>query len=594
MKFSEFVQYLDQLESIASRNEMTEVLSKLLDSLGGDEIKEAMYLLQGRVAPEFIPLEFNFAGKQFMKSLALTGVLEEDIIKSYARTGDVGITTEEFIKSKSKGLSIKEVYDELKRIALLQGKGSTDAKIKAVTELLSKLDKVEAKFIGRILVGHLRLGLSDKTVLDALSWVIVGDKSQRPVIERAYSVRSDIGLIAEMVLTKGVESIEGVEIQVGLPLAAKLVERESTPESLFERMGEHVVQPKYDGMRAQIHYSKDGFEDFESNENSQNGFFTDSKSKVRIFSRNMESLTDMFPDVGEEIEKFDIDSIVLDSEVIGYDEKTGKFFPFQETSTRRRKHGVSERAEQIPIKVMTFDILYLNGKDLSNEKLEDRLNILREVLKKNKSEKILLSESPVVHSVEEFEEAFDKYVAEGLEGVISKKLGTVYEAGTRNFDWIKMKFTIKSHLVDSVDTVILGWYNGRGARAKFGLGALLLGIFNPETGKYESVAKLGTGITDEEFGTIKQKLDAIKVNEKPKDYLVSKFLDADVWVEPRIVVEVEADEITKSKNHMAAMDSEGRGLSLRFPRMKVFERDKDPDQSTSPAELLRMFALQRK
>ncbi|HEC64785.1 MAG TPA: ATP-dependent DNA ligase [bacterium] len=598
MKFSEFAKYLDKLESIASRNEMTEVLAQLLKSLNKKEIKEAMYLMQGRVVPRFVPLEFNFAGKQMIKSILKLGVGEKKLDRSYKKTGDLGLVAEELLKSRSKGLSIKEVYDSLRAIAELAGEGSVERKINSVSELLKKLNKTEAKFVTRILVGKLRLGLSDKTVLDAVSWSIKGDKTLRNIAERAYSVRSDMGEIVEQILTDGIGSVGNLGVKAGLPVASKLVERESTFEKLFERLGEHIIQPKYDGMRAQIHYSKKGFLLKASSskhkiQNQSTLFTEDSKETVRIFSRNMESLTEMFPDVAEAVSKLGVDSIVIDSEVIGFDENTGNFLPFQETSQRRRKYGVAEKVESIPIKVMAFDILYLNGKDLTLEKLEKRISKLETILKKDKTGRLVMSESPIVKSAKELESKFDEYVEQGLEGLISKKLDTQYEPGTRNFDWIKLKFTVKSHLADTIDAVVLGYYQGQGQRAKFGLGALLLGVYNKKKERFESTAKLGTGITDEEFIQIKKALTKIEIKSKPKNVEVSKVLEPDVWVEPKIVVEVEADEITESKTHTAGMKEGGKGLSLRFPRMKVFDRDKGPEQTTSIKELKRLFKLQR-
>ncbi len=594
MTFSSFAKYLEKLEAISSRNEMVTVLAELLKSLDKNEIQQAMYLMQGRVVPKFIPLEFNFAGKQMQKVLSAIAGDEKKVADLFEKKGDLGLVAEEIVPSKSKGFSINEVYDVLKNIAVTGGKGSVENKTKQVQELFEKFDNIEAKFVTRILIGNLRLGLSDKTVLDAISWAVTGDKSHRDLIERAYSVRSDIGLVTEEVLTKGIDAIKNFNVEAGLPVASKLVERESSIEELFERLGGHIVQPKYDGLRAQIHYSKKGFEVI-SDAKDQDGFFDGAgeKQKVRIFSRNMENLTDMFPDVGEAVSQLDVDSIVIDSEVIGYDPNTKLFFPFQETSTRRRKYGVAEKALEIPIRVMTFDLLYLNGKDMTLEKVEDRLKKLEEILKQDKSDKLKFSESPVVKSEEELRDKFDKYVELGLEGIISKKLGTIYEPGTRNFDWIKLKFTVQSHIADTIDTVVLGYYFGQGVRAKFGMGALLLGIYNEETNEFESVAKLGTGIKDEDFLKIKPVLDKLKSTEKPKGVKVSKMLEPDVWIHPKIVIEVEADEITKSKNHLAAIDSEGRGLSLRFPRMKIFGRDKDAKQATTAKELTDLFKLQK-
>ncbi len=602
MKFKQFAELLDKLENTAGRNEMTEILAEFLPKLSEEEIKPTMYLMQGRLVPTYIDIEFNISRKLAMKALAsyvhpasqeIMKVSEADPLSEieslFSELGDVGLVAEQILGSVSRheeaGLSIMEVYSSLKDIADFSGTGSQEQKMRGVGSLVNKLDPISARYVVRMVIGNLRLGLSAKTVLDTLSWVKAGDKSLRAEIERAYGARGDIGMIAEIVLATQdddlLKELKEIKVEAGIPVAAKLVEREKTSETVFERLGECVIQPKLDGLRAQLH-------------------MTD-KGEVQIFSRNMENLTNSFPDLVSSLKKLKVKSIVLDSEAVGFDFENDTFLPFQETMQRRRKHNTEETALEIPVKAMVFDILFLDGKDLTQDPLQDRLKLLEKITKDSKVTKIEMLESPVVKSQDELEEIFREYIGEGLEGLIAKKLDTPYEPGTRNYDWIKLKANSRSDMVDTVDVVVLGYYSGRGVRAKFGMGALLVGLPDTRDGKYYSVAKVGTGMKDDDWLKIKSDLSEYEMKNEPENVVVNTSLKPNTWVKPEIVMEIDADEITRSPSHTTAqdlkanfeLDTKGKGLSLRFPRMKVWNRDKKAEQATSVQELIKMYELRK-
>lgn len=624
MLFKEFSEYLEKIENIASRNEMTEILAEFIGKLDNTEIEHAMYLLIGRLAPRFIPLEFNFSSKLLLKALDglnfSFGNIDEgiDVKKLYAELGDVGAVVEKFVidkKYKAIEHSIVDIFNKLHEIAIIEGTGSQGIKIEKFQNLIKTTSPVESKYLSRMIIGKLRLGLSDKTILDALSWFKTGDKSIRKMLDRAYGVRADIGKVAKIIIENKIENLDEVlnklKIEPGTPVASKLVEREKTMEKVWERMGECIVQPKLDGLRAQIHFGptsknkssslchsgRDPESELRGEEipdqvrDDKNVY---ESSEVRIFSRNMENMTSMFPDLVKAVENLGVESIVLDSEAIGYDYKNEKYLPFQETIQRKRKHGVDEKAGEVPIKALVFDLLFLNGKDLSREPVERRMQLLEEIVnnqKQNDRNQIELLDTQVMKSADSMEQYFEDRVGEGLEGIIVKKLGTFYDPGTRNYDWIKMKASLKKGMVDTIDGVVLGYYHGKGVRSKNGIGAILIGIFDEKSGEYKSVAKVGTGITDELFVTMKKDLMGITTKLKPGNYDIQSNIEPDVFVVPEIVVEVEADEVTRSKMHTAAKDKDGRGLSMRFPRLKVWNRqDKDVSQATSVGELEKMGA----
>ena len=603
MKFSHFATYLHTLETTPARNEMMEVVAKLFQELDPEEITPAVYLIQGRLVPAYVDLEFNFSQKLALRALGTLALAEADekLVKDlFAEVGDVGLVAERLVAEGRlkqikdfpgaqdlQEMNITAMHSTLQQLAEVAGKGSQEMKLDMFTRLILGLDATSARYVSRMVIGKLRLGLSNKTILDALSFMVTGDKSIKPDLERAFGARADLGALAATVRQYGTdieglqEHLQGITIQVGTPVAAKLVEREKSPEKVFERLGEHLVQPKLDGMRAQIHF--------------------DRKADIaEVYSRNMESLTDMFPDILAAVARLPVDSVVIDSEVVGYDFENQTYLPFQLTIQRRRKHDIEATAESIPVRAMSFDLLYLNGEDVSQRPVQWRIDQLRQLMQPDIPELELL-ESLMINTETELSEYFFARVGEGLEGLICKKLDTTYDPGTRNFDWIKLKANTQSDLVDTVDVVVIGYYVGRGARSAHGIGALLTAVYDAEAEMYRSVAKVGSGFKDEDWTVIKQDLAGLILDKKPTNVDVAKQLTPDVWILPQIVIEVEADEITRSPSHTAALGRAAdfekqipdKGLSLRFPRLKVWNRDKQPHQATSVRELLRIFDLRK-
>lgn len=600
MLFIEFANSLDKLEKISSRNEMTEVLSQLFAKLEPNEIKNATYLLTGRVAPSYLPVEFNYSVKLLVKAIAaLLKRPDTEVLAEYKALGDIGEYVAEKIsdysESNEKRLTVNDVFVELEKIAFASGKNSQSEKQQIFTKLIVQLTAIEAKFIARMVVGKMRLGLSNKTIFDALSWAAKGDKSQRDLIEYAYGVSVDLGEIAKISLVDGVESLKNIHANPGTPVASKLVEREKNSEAIIERLGSCFIQPKFDGLRVQIHYNKAGFTTKSKKESKIDMFSDDGeKETVRIFSRNLESLTDMFPDVVAAVKKLDVQNIILDGEAIGFDIDSNTFLDFQETIKRKRKYDVQQTSQDVPLQVNLFDILYLNGEDLLTEKIEQRIKKLEEVFGVEAYDKpagmFKLAETTLVKTTEELEALFNKYTSMNLEGLIAKDDDTLYKPGSRNFDWIKLKASSDKELVDTIDAVVLGYYFGKGARAKFGIGAILIGVYDKESDKYLSLTKVGTGFKDDDWALIKSTLDEYKLKKIPDNYAINKLLHPDVVILPKVVVEVEADSISISKNHGGQSEE---AYSLRFPRIKKFGRDKNAQEATTVEELRQLYKLQQ-
>jgi len=591
MKFKKFSEYLQKLEKTASRNKMTEVLAELFNKLEPKEIDKTCYLALGRLAPKYEGVEFNMGEKLILRAISkATAKEKEEVKKTYKQLGDLGDTVFE-LKNQStinnQQLTINDIYQRLLNIANDKGEGSVDRKVNSMAELLSRIDSLSAKYIARIPVDKLRLGFSDMTVLDSLSWMKGKDKSFRPELERAFNVRADIGQIAKVFNIKGVKGIKKIKSKVGIPIRPALAERLKDPETILEKMdGKCALEPKMDGFRVEIHIDKS--RKLEIKDNSNLSLFKDKKqSFVRIFSRNLDNTTYMFPDVVEAVQKIKVKNAIFDGEAIAYDKKSGEFLSFQQTVQRKRKHGIKKKAQEIPLKVFLFDLLHLNGRSLLKEPLEKRRKELENILADHReANTISLIRQKIVKEPKEFDLFFEQVVEEGLEGLMAKKIDASYQAGARNYSWVKYKAAMKSELADTVDCVVMGYYRGKGKRSEFGIGAFIVGILSPaergrpldEMVKYVTVSKIGTGLTDEQWKEMYKRLEKLKTNKKPQNYQIDKNLNPDVWCNPELVVEIEADQITKSPIHTA-------GLALRFPRLKRFRDDKNPSQANTLKEL---------
>lgn len=583
MKFSQLAEYLSELEKTPSRNKMTAILAEVFSKLDKNEIDKGCYLLLGELKPKFFGIEFNIAEKLMIKAIARAlDKKEAQVREKYQQTGDLGETIYELkcqmsnVKCQN-NLSISEVYERLYEIAWEEGQGSVERKLKKMADLFSGLDRLSVKYVARIPVKKLRLGFSDMTILDALSWMKKRDKSLRPELERAFNVRANIGEIAKIFKTKGSRGIRSIEVQMGTPIRMALAERLSGPEEIVKKLGKFAVEPKYDGVRCQLHLDKT--QHLEKGE----GLFKQQAFFVKIYSRNLDNTTHMFPDITRVLEQLQVKQVILDGEAIGFNPKTGDFLPFQETVQRKRKHGIKAKSESVPLKVFVYDILYLDGQPVWRQPFVKRRQQLEKVLKNVDSDRLQLTEQTIVDNVDQLKSLVKQYLDDGLEGAMCKKLDTTYQAGGRSFNWVKYKKSTQKGLADTIDAVVMGYDRGKGKRQGFGIGAFLVGI--RDKNKFKTVAKIGTGLSDDQWREMKKRCDQLKTDDQPKNYEVAKITRPDFWCRPEMVVEIKADEITQSPVHTA-------GLALRFPRLEKFRDEKDINQATSVKEIKKLYDLQ--
>jgi len=535
----------------------------------------------GDLNPVYVGTKFNFAEKSMVKVLAKFLNKSESTIKSAAsKFGDLGKVVAEYEWKNQEDLTIHKIDKALHDFEEIGGTGAQEKKEKVLLDLLGHLDSLSAKYVVRIIIGKLRLGFSDMTLLDAFSWMEVGDKSIRKELETAYNVCADIGFIIKTLKEDGLKAIEKMSIEPGIPLRLAAAERLPDAKAIIKKMGECVAQPKLDGFRLQIHIDK-----------------RKSKPVVKFFSRNLQDMSEMFPDLRKAVLDLNVKTLVAEGEAIAYEAQTQTFLPFQETVKRKRKYDIEEMAKEFPLKLYLFDLLFLNGKSLLQETHEHRRKELLSFFKSKKMqthEIVVPIEEEKIKESKDLEKYFKENVSLGLEGLVVKKPDAVYQAGKRNFNWVKLKREESGELNDTIDCVILGYYSGRGKRASFGIGALLVGVFNKKKDIFQTVAKIGTGLTDDEWKDLKKRCDKLKVVNRPKNVECAKEIYPNVWVFPEMVCMIRADEITLSPRHQAGATDEHLGMALRFPRFMGYREDKSAEDATTVKELNEMYLMQYK
>lgn len=578
MKFSQVAQLFEKMEMLSSRLEKTQLLANILRDMSPEQARMVTYLSMGDLYSSYENIQFNIADKGLIEIIAsLIGKTAAQVEQQYKVAGDLGDVVQSDWKGLDQGLSITQVYDHLLTTARLSGNGSTELKLKNLVALLEQLDDLSAKYVIRIITKSLRLGFSDMTLIDAFSWMEIGNKSLQDPIEYAYNVCADLGLVIYILKTQGIAGIRKMTPQVGIPIRPAAAERLATPQEVIDKLGTCVAQPKLDGFRLQIHLDKRGPEPI-----------------VKFYSRNLIDMSAMFPDVVQDVIKLPVQSLICEGEAIGYHLETETFLQFQETVRRKRKHNIEQASQDIPLRVYLFDLLFLNGQSMLESTHEQRRIALGEVVAAVQNSDVFLIDEKVVSTAKELDDYFLQTIGAGLEGLVIKKQDAVYQPGKRNFNWIKLKRRTGQKLGDTIDVVVLGYYVGQGRRAGLGIGAFLVGVYNKEQDCFESVAKVGTGMTDLEFVDLKMRCDVVVVASKMANVHVAKNLYPDVWVYPSITCEIRADDITQSPLHTAGKTASSLGFALRFPRFVKYRIDKSASDITTSTELAHLFEIQYK
>jgi len=580
MEFSIISELFEMMEKTTKRIELTNILVELLKKTPKKIIPNVVYLLQGIIRPNFEGVELGIAEKLAIRAISKSaGLPIKKIEDDYRDGGDLGLTASNILKIKTQTtftaekITVERVYETLFRIARLEGKGSQDLKMKYISSLLNDATPLEAKFVIKILLGTLRLGIAENTVMDALAIAFTGKKENRVQIENAYNVSSDLGKVSLIVATDGIDEIKKFKISLFSPIRPMLADRVQSEKDVIRKMPEQfVAEYKLDGERVQIHKQSD---------------------KIVLFSRRLENITQYYPDIVERVGKtLNVNEGVFEAEIVPINENTGEFLPFQELMHRRRKYKLDKAVSQYPITVNFFDVLYYDKKDCLNLEYSERRKILEEIVHEDNFSKLV----PMlfVKNENEVEDFLENSINAGCEGLMLKDPSAPYRAGMRGSNWLKLKREYRNELGDSLDLIVIGAYFGRGRRTGL-YGTLLLATYNPENDNLPSICKVGTGFTDESLDQLYQILSN-KVTLKKNPRIVSE-MEADIWFEPELVLEIIASEITLSPIHKTGLDliRKSSGFALRFPKFTGKIRyEKAVEDASTGEEVFALYKRQSK
>ncbi|AEK73474.1 ATP-dependent DNA ligase [Thermococcus sp. 4557] len=554
MKYAELADLYRRLEKTTLKTLKTKFVSDFLKKAPDELLDIIPYLILGKVFPDWDERELGVGEKLLIKAVSMaTGVPEREIENSVRDTGDLGESVALALKKKkqksffSQPLTIKRVYDTFMKIAEASGQGSQDRKLKYLANLFMDAQPEEGKYLARTVLGTMRTGVAEGLMRDAIASAF-GVKAE--LVERAYMLTSDFGYVARVAKLEGNEGLSKVRIQVGKPIRPMLAQNAANvKEALVEMGGKAAFEVKYDGARVQVH--KDG-------------------DRVVIYSRRLENVTRSIPEVVDAVlESVKPEKAIVEGELVAVGEG-GKPRPFQYVLRRfRRKYNIEEMVEKIPLELNLFDVLYVDGDGMIDTPFSERRKKLEEIISQN--ERIRLAEQLVTTSADEAEEFYQRALELGHEGLMAKRLDSVYEPGNRGKKWLKIKPTM-----EDLDLVIIGAEWGEGRRAHL-LGSFLVAAFDPHSGEFVPVGKVGSGFTDEDLAEFTRMLKPLIVREEGKY----------VEIEPKVVIQVTYQEIQKSPKYES-------GFALRFPRYVALREDKSPEEADTIERIAQLYEFQER
>ena len=574
------------MEKTTKRLELIDLLVELFKKTSPDVISKVVYLIQGKLRPDFEGIEIGIAEKMVIRAThRATAIETKKIEDAYRVDGDLGHAVSKLLEKKTQTTlfestaeddkTVDWVYDTLFKIAELEGTGKNvvDKKMNYIASLLNHVSPISSKFIIKILTGTMRLGVADNTLMDALAIAYTGSKKNREKLEAAYNVSSDLGKVAQVAAKEGIDGIEKFQVIVFNPIRPMLADRVKSEQEAIEKMGKKfAAEYKLDGERVQIHLNK---------------------NKVDLFSRRLENIQKYYPDIVENVPKaLKVKNAILEAEVVAINDESGEFLPFQELMHRRRKYNIDKAVLQYPISVNFFDVLYIDDRSCLDMPYQERREILQKIVSEDKFCKIV--PQIIVTNENEIEDFLENSINAGCEGLMLKALNAPYRAGARGSNWLKLKREYRNELGDSLDLVVIGAFFGRGRRTGR-YGTLLLATYNDDNDTFPSICKVGTGFTDENLDQFYQLLsDKVTIKKNPR---IKSEMEADVWFEPELVIEIVASEITLSPIHKTAQDvlRKGSGLALRFPKFTGKIRfEKSPEDASTDQEVITLYKGQTK
>jgi DNA ligase-1 len=559
------------LEQASGRLVLIERMAELVTQTPAELLPTVCYLCQGQIAPEFAGVDLGLAEKMAIRALAAAiGTEASHVAAAVREAGDLGQAAEQLLSQpelagtaagRTASLDVTTVVRTLRQIAAAEGQGSQGRKLELLGGLLALATPLEARYLLRLVTGNLRLGIGTPTILDALAQVYAGGRAQRKVLERAYNICCDIGLVAATLVSGGLAAVEKLHVQAGNPVRAMLAQRLSDAAEILAKLGGRCsAEYKYDGVRVQAHRTADG--------------------QIELWTRRQEEISTQFPDVVEVLQDgLGPREAILEGEVVAYDAATDELRPFGEVMLRRRKHGIDQAMQDVPVGLFCFELLYADGEDLTMLPYPERRARLAAAI--TPGPRLRLTTATEVDDPAALDATFSQAVTDGCEGLVCKSVGpeSVYQAGARGWQWIKLKRDYRTELSDTVDLVVIGVY-----------GAVLLAAYDADADMFRAVSKCGAGFTDAHLATLHARLAPLIRPEKPAR--VDARQAPDVWCEPGLVLEILSAELTLSPNNTAAWGQiePDNGLAMRFPRFTGRWRDdKSPEDATTTRELIELF-----
>jgi len=582
VKYEVVAEAYHDLEQTSARLALIDRLAALVEATPADLLPTVCYLCEGLIAPEFAGVDLGLAEKLAIRAVATaTGTDPQQAAAAVRTAGDLGLAGEQLLSATAAdrvpSLVVTTVVDTLQQIAATEGQGSQGRKLDLLAGLLAQATPLEARYLLRLVTGNLRLGIGTPTILDALAQVYAGNRSARPVLERAYNICCDLGKVAAALASGGVAAVEQIKVQPGNPVRAMLAQRLSDATEILAKLGgECAAEYKYDGVRIQAHRTADG--------------------EIELFTRRLERISAQFPDVVELLAKgLGPAEAIIEGEVVAFDAAAGELRPFGEVMTRRRKHGIAEAVHDVPVGLFCFELLFADGQDFTRVPYPERRARLAEAI--TVSSQLRLTTAIEVADPAALDAAFEQAVTDGCEGLMCKSVSpdAIYQAGARGWLWIKLKRDYRTELADTVDLVVVGAFAGRGRRAGV-YGALLLAAYDADADVFRTVTKCGTGFSDAELAELPARLAPLAHPERPAR--VDARQQPDVWFEPGLVLEILSAELTLSPTYTAAWGQikDDAGLAMRFPRFTGRWRDdKSAEDATTTSELVDLYrTAQRK
>ncbi|RJQ15656.1 ATP-dependent DNA ligase [Candidatus Woesearchaeota archaeon] len=574
MDYLELTDYYQKLENTAKRLEKTYLVSELLKKTPEKDLTVIMHLLRGSVFPDWDERKTGIAERLIIKAINVaTGISADNIEQEWKKKGDLGNVAEKLAGKKSqatlfqKTLTVQKVFDNIRKLAEMEGQGTVDRKMQLLAELLSQSTTLEARYIVRTALGDLRIGLGDGSLRDAIAWAYLIDphydsgsitpdnrEAYNKVIESVQTAYNNCNDFATVAIAAKKNTLEKVSLILGQPVKVMLAPKAKNIADGFERVGKPAqIEYKYDGFRVVIHKAE----------------------RISIFTRRLENVTKQFPEVVEALKNVKGDNYIIDCEAVGFDKKTGKYLPFQHISQRiRRKYGIDELSKTMPVELNVFDVLYYNGKSYLNEPFEKRRVLLEKIIK-SEQKKIVLAAHIVTDDEKKADAFYKQSLKAGNEGIMMKNLQGIYKPGSRVGFMVKVK-----PVMETLDLVITGAEWGEGKRSGW-LTSFTLSCMGEDG--YLDIGKVGTGIKElesEEGVTFEELTNLLKP-------LIKEEKGKTVKVKPKIVVSINYEEIQKSPTY-------GSGYALRFPRVVAIRPDLNPEEVASVQEIDEFYTGQKK